>query len=197
MHGSLLTLSMFCRRGTVLLEMFPYAVPSEDYLPYKTMAELPGMDIVYRAWENKDENASKSYPNRKPMLGGINHLPVSERTAIMQSNTVPKHLCCEDPNWLYRIYQDTRVNLDEVVMLISEALSESRTRILTRIADGSSNYYSTQLLPPLVDGIGCLQGVGRNPGSLWIEWEAPWTGAVVDKYSIQIENTVSRVCCLT
>ncbi|KAJ3316060.1 Protein O-linked-mannose beta-1,4-N-acetylglucosaminyltransferase 2 [Boothiomyces sp. JEL0838] len=52
MHGSILVMAMFCRRGTVLVEMFPYAVPSEDYTPYKTMAALPGMDLVYRAWED-------------------------------------------------------------------------------------------------------------------------------------------------
>jgi hypothetical protein len=42
---------MFCRRGTVVIEMFPFAVPSEHYTPYKTMSELPGMDLIYRAWE--------------------------------------------------------------------------------------------------------------------------------------------------
>ncbi|KAJ3276861.1 Protein O-linked-mannose beta-1,4-N-acetylglucosaminyltransferase 2 [Terramyces sp. JEL0728] len=52
MHGSILVMAMFCRRGTVLIELFPYAVPSEDYTPYKTMANLPGMDLVYRAWED-------------------------------------------------------------------------------------------------------------------------------------------------
>ncbi|KAJ3116937.1 Protein O-linked-mannose beta-1,4-N-acetylglucosaminyltransferase 2 [Phlyctochytrium bullatum] len=41
---------------TVILEMFPYAVPSENYTPYKTMAELPGMALVYRAWEDTTVN---------------------------------------------------------------------------------------------------------------------------------------------
>jgi protein O-mannose beta-1,4-N-acetylglucosaminyltransferase len=191
MHGSLLTLAMFCRRGTVLLEMFPFGVPSKDYLPYKTLAELTGMDIVYRAWENSDESSSKTYPNREKMKGGIMHLPESERNAIMQSKSVKPHLCCVDPTWLFRIYQDTIVNLDEIVGLLSTGLSESRTRVLSRISDGSYNSYSTQLLPPLVEGIACLAGAGRPKGSLWIEWEESWTGARVEKYSIQIENNVS------
>ena len=37
MHGSILVMAMFCRRGTVVVEMFPYAVPSHHYTPYKTM----------------------------------------------------------------------------------------------------------------------------------------------------------------
>jgi protein O-mannose beta-1,4-N-acetylglucosaminyltransferase len=51
MHGSILVMAMFCRRGTVFIEMFPFAVPSEHYTPYKTMSNLPGMDLVYTAWE--------------------------------------------------------------------------------------------------------------------------------------------------
>lgn len=175
----------------MFLEMFPFGVPSNNYLPYKTMAELPGMDIVYRAWENRDESASIPHPDRAKLAGGLNHLPASDRQLIMQTKTVKPHLCCEDPTWLYRIYQDTLVNLKEVEVLISEALTESRKRILSHIADGSFNSYSTQLLPPLVDGIACLAAEGRPPGSLWIEWNEPWNGAFVEKYSIQIEKTVS------
>jgi protein O-mannose beta-1,4-N-acetylglucosaminyltransferase len=51
MHGSILVMAMFCRRGTVFIEMFPFAVPSEHYTPYRTMSNLVGMDLVYRAWE--------------------------------------------------------------------------------------------------------------------------------------------------
>jgi protein O-mannose beta-1,4-N-acetylglucosaminyltransferase len=50
MHGSILIMGMFCRRGTILLEMFPLGVPSERYTPYKTMANLKGMDLIYKVW---------------------------------------------------------------------------------------------------------------------------------------------------
>lgn len=189
MHGSLLALTMFCRRGTVFLEMFPYAVPSSDYLPFKTMAQLPGMDLVYRAWENKDESASKSFPDRKKHFGGLMHLPEAERSSIMQSKMVKPHLCCSDPTWLYRIYQDTLVNVEEIQKLIHEGLEESRTRVLSPIAEGSYNPDSTELLPPQVQGISCLSSKDRPAGALWIQWDAPWNGAAVEKYSIQISST--------
>lgn len=51
MHGSILVMAMFCRRGTVFIEMYPFAVPGDHYTPYKTMSHLSGMDLVYRAWE--------------------------------------------------------------------------------------------------------------------------------------------------
>ena len=55
MHGSMLIMAMFCRPGTVVIEMFPYAVPSAHYTPYKSMSELPGIDLAYRAWEVIEE----------------------------------------------------------------------------------------------------------------------------------------------
>ena len=51
MHGSIMIMGMFCRRGTIVIEMYPFAVPSNHYTPYRTMANLPNMDLVYRAWE--------------------------------------------------------------------------------------------------------------------------------------------------
>lgn len=51
MHGSILSMIMFCRPGAIVVEMFPYAVPSVNYTPYKTVAEMDGMDLVYFAWE--------------------------------------------------------------------------------------------------------------------------------------------------
>ena len=51
MHGSILVMTIFCRRGTVVVEMFPFAVPSKDYTPYKSLAELHGMNLIYRTWE--------------------------------------------------------------------------------------------------------------------------------------------------
>ena len=43
MHGSILILVMFMPRGSLLVELFPFAVPADNYTPYKTMASLPGM----------------------------------------------------------------------------------------------------------------------------------------------------------
>lgn len=50
MHGSILAMIMFCKPGTVILELFPFAVPPENYTPYKTLSKLKGMDLIYRSW---------------------------------------------------------------------------------------------------------------------------------------------------
>lgn len=50
MHGSILAMIMFCKIGTVIIEMYPFAVPSDNYTPYKTLSGLDGMNLIYRAW---------------------------------------------------------------------------------------------------------------------------------------------------
>ncbi|KAJ3196128.1 Protein O-linked-mannose beta-1,4-N-acetylglucosaminyltransferase 2 [Dinochytrium kinnereticum] len=179
---------MFCRRGTVMIEMFPYAVPSDHYTPYKTMSELPGMALIYRAWENKHPNTSITHDDEDPMLGGIAHLPEKEQEEIRTSNTVPQHVCCTNPYWLYRIYQDTIINLEEVTNMIAEALKESRA-MLRSIR--KKNWEEVNLLPPVVaiSDIRCLEGNDRKPGTLWAGWEGPWTGATVEKWVVKVIDT--------
>jgi len=50
MHGSILILNMFLPRNALSVELYPYAVPPENYTPYRTMAHLPGMELKYVAW---------------------------------------------------------------------------------------------------------------------------------------------------
>lgn len=70
------------------------------------------MGLKYVAWENKWEFNSIAFPEREAGLGGIDHLPPTQRDQIASSATVPLHKCCSDPTWLYRIYQDTIVDLE-------------------------------------------------------------------------------------
>ncbi|KAJ3189825.1 Protein O-linked-mannose beta-1,4-N-acetylglucosaminyltransferase 2 [Gaertneriomyces sp. JEL0708] len=183
MHGSMMIMTMFCRRGTAVIEMFPFGVPSENYTPYRTLASLPGMELSYRAWEQTDESQCVPRPENHKLLGGIAHLTKEKQAEVVATKRVPKHICCDNPFWLYRIYQDTNVNSTEVITLIEDALEES-AEILS--AARSINYEATDILPPLVTKIICLDGPKRLPGELWAEWKQPWTGAKVDKWNILI-----------
>jgi protein O-mannose beta-1,4-N-acetylglucosaminyltransferase len=58
LHGSILIMGMFLPPGSILVELFPYAIPSENYTPYRTMCQLPGMNIIYKAWEVNKEDPS-------------------------------------------------------------------------------------------------------------------------------------------
>lgn len=52
--------------------------------------------------------------------GGLTHLPLAEQRKIITARWVEPHLCCENPAWLYRIYSDTIVDVDQVVGLAKE-----------------------------------------------------------------------------
>ena len=62
-------------------------------------------------------------------MGGIAHLPIEEQQKIKDTKTVPPHICCEDPYWLFRIYQDTIVHTQEVEDIIESALKESSEKM--------------------------------------------------------------------
>ncbi|KAI8902033.1 hypothetical protein BC833DRAFT_617013 [Globomyces pollinis-pini] len=189
MHGSILVMAMFCRRGTVLIEMYPYAVPSDHYTPYKTMSNLHGMDLVYRAWENKHISNSVAHPDRHELHGGINHLSKQVQEEVINTHTVPQHKCCKSPFWLYRIYQDTIVDINELSALIDDALHESRTVVLKRLRS-TDNMFKADITPSPVKTITCLhdEGNGRPSGTLWAEWEPAWTGYQVDKWNVLVNN---------
>ncbi|KAJ3333500.1 Protein O-linked-mannose beta-1,4-N-acetylglucosaminyltransferase 2, partial [Kappamyces sp. JEL0680] len=72
---------------------------------------------------------------------------------VLNTTTVPRHKCCSSPYWLYRIYQDTKVNIPEVISTINDGLVESRTKVLPRLHDVSPR---NAVLPPPTIGLDCL-----------------------------------------
>jgi protein O-mannose beta-1,4-N-acetylglucosaminyltransferase len=188
MHGSILMMIMFCRRGTVIVEMFPFGVPSAHYTPYKTLSELTGMNLVYRAWENKQEENSVGHPEYHELLGGFGQLSEAKKKEVLETKTVPEHICCSSPFWLYRIYQDTQVNLQEVGNTIEEAVTFSRREILSSLYE--TNYDAPNFIKPsTVMNASCIDGSKRQPGEIWARWDSPWNNAKVDQWNIFILNS--------
>lgn len=74
MHGAQLVLSMFLPVNAVVIELFPLGIPSHDYTPYKTLASIDGMELIYRAWENMERAKSVAFPDRDPLLGKSHYL---------------------------------------------------------------------------------------------------------------------------
>ncbi|XP_054869843.1 protein O-linked-mannose beta-1,4-N-acetylglucosaminyltransferase 2 isoform X2 [Amphiprion ocellaris] len=122
MHGAQLITSLFLPRGAVVVELFPFAVNPEQYTPYKTLASLPGMDLHYVSWRNMKEENTVTHPDRPWEQGGIAHLEKDEQVRILASKDVPRHLCCRNPEWLFRIYQDTLVDIPSFLEVLKEAM---------------------------------------------------------------------------
>ena len=168
MHGSSLILSMFLKPKSILVELFPYAVNPSHYTPYKTLLDISGMQIVYKAWQNMDKNSSLGFPNRDKIEGGISHLSLDEQKEIMDQSEVPLHLCCDNASWLYHIYQDTIVDVQEVANLCESALIEAKN---IKVKSKYHNLVLGSVTKLTCDTSRCLNG----KSSLNLRWKQPWS----------------------
>ena len=198
MHGSALILGMFLPPGALLVELFPYRVPADNYTPYKTMTKIRGMRLTYKSWTNYHPEKSIAHPNRTADVGGIAHLPVEDQKRIMDLGSVPPHLCCKDPVWLFRIYQDTIVEINELLRVIDEGLTESHDIIV----DKKPLY---QVAPAGVENLYC-ETIQRTEGEeivhdLKVSWSQPWNNVPAPEYGLWVhqifQELVSNTTSLT
>lgn len=174
MHGSLLVLSMFLPPGALLVELFPYAINPEHYTPYKTLAGLASLH--YHSWRNFDLERTVTHPDRPRELGGIAHLSAEAQARIIASQEVPLHLCCSDPEWLFRIYQDTHVDVEAVVQIAAEYQA-----IPAEI--NPQSMLSEKILPSHVMDMSCEAELL----SLTLAFSEPWNLQYLDFESVQYE----------
>jgi protein O-mannose beta-1,4-N-acetylglucosaminyltransferase len=177
MHGSLLIMSMFMKPGSVLIEMYPFAVPAENYTPYKTLCNLPGYNIIYKYWTNRYSNNNFMHPDRPQEAGGIKHLPAETVLKIIKTETVPSHLCCSDPYWLFRIYQDTLVKIDEILSLVKASLEESN-----KLPSPGSDL--TVMEASSVTQVQCASRRVDGVKKVIVTWGLPWNRVHPDYYLI-------------
>ncbi|MBN3278641.1 PMGT2 acetylglucosaminyltransferase, partial [Polyodon spathula] len=167
MHGAQLITSVFLPRGAVVVEIFPYAVNPDHYTPYKTLASLPGIDLQYVAWQNTNEENSVAFPDRPWDQGGIAHLEKAEQERIMKSKEVPQHLCCRNPEWLFRIYQDTKVDIPSLIEAIRQTV---KTKLNLKKAKPAIVVHPGKVRDPK-----CQASIqGTSEARLTVSWQIPW-----------------------
>lgn len=169
MHGAQLATALFLPRGAALVELFPYAVNPDHYTPYKTLASLPGMDLHYVAWRNTAPENSVTHPARPWDEGGIAHLDQAEQARILQSREVPRHLCCRNPEWLFRIYQDTKVDIPSLLQAIRRVV-KGRPGPRRQQQQRTASLY-----PGKVREARCQASArGAAEARLSVSWQIPW-----------------------
>lgn len=186
-HGALLVLAMFLKPGAIFIELFPYGIPPDDYTPYRTLATLPGMGIVYRAWRNTLANKTVTHPNWPADFGGIQHLTMYEQQRVETTTEVPRHLCCHNPTWLYRIYQDTDVDIQSFRRVLQEAVLERETLAATQSHSRELlDIINSNLLPGKVENLTC-EPLQKERGVM-VSWLDPWNLQVLPSfYFVQFE----------
>lgn len=198
LHGSALIFGIFLPPGAVLVELFPFAVPPQNYTPYKTMTQLPGMRITYKAWKNVHLQNNQPHPDRQPEQGGLLHLSEQDRLSIQNSTTVPPHLCCRDPIWLYRIYQDTIVEIEELISVIDEGLIESSQQFqhtdkhFYTLTPASPDHVECEIRPRFALGSKEAVEAIENPLDMTVRWSKPWNGVSTTKFGIWVHQHFSE-----
>ncbi|TNN02876.1 hypothetical protein fugu_010363 [Takifugu bimaculatus] len=167
MHGAQLITSLFLPPGAVVVELYPFAVNPDQYTPYRTLASLPGMDLHYIPWRNTEEENTVTHPDRPWEQGGIAHLEKEEQERIMASKDVPRHLCCRNPEWLFRIYQDTLVDIPSFLEVLQEGV---KAKPLLKKSKLSSTLHPGRVRDPQ-----CQTSVQTsNEAKLTVSWQIPW-----------------------
>ena len=168
MHGAELVLALFMQPGSTVVELFPYGINPDHYTPYRTLAIIQGLQYI--AWRNMDPHNTQSYPDRSPEQGGISHLSQAIKEEILASVEIPQHLCCNDPYWLHRIYQDTYVDTDSLELSLSNlTISNKETGTLQQLL----------LYPDIVQKASCL--ISTNEDSS-VEFKIKWLPPLNAKY---------------
>ena len=163
MHGSILVLSMFLRPGSFVIELFPYAINPQHYTPYKTLAKI--MNITYIPWQNKLKTNTVGHPNRTKSEGGIMHLDKEMQRKILNTDEVPRHLCCDNPYWLFRIYQDTTVDISAFTELMKNALQQTNQ-------SQKANYIKKY--PGKIAAVFCDTVESENGVAILVSWKPSW-----------------------
>lgn len=171
-HGSGLVLTMFLPPNAALIELFPFAINPTHFSPYKTLANLKGLHLVYNHWRNVLPNNTITHEDFPLALGGLSHLSAEERQAIVSNyDDIPPHLCCSDPRWLFRIYQDTYVDPVSFEKTIRQTLNDiskmqSQERMFGRL-----------IAPGPVINLKC----SSTNTQVTISWDYPWNCKYAEK----------------
>lgn len=183
MHGACLILSLFLPPSSSLIELWPFGLDPSIVPVYKTICEIKEID--YHSWVNEDIENTILHPEYPTFYGGIENWNSENYTNLLLKlslNNLKNILCCNDPEWLFRIYQDTIVNVYVNNNLKSTLIQNIIDSILINFFK-SNKSLSENLIPDSqrylsqVENVTCSQNYSRKDPSvimLIVKWTEPW-----------------------
>ncbi|KAK7070959.1 hypothetical protein SK128_008478 [Halocaridina rubra] len=186
-HGSALILGMFLPQGSVLVEIWPLGIDPIAAPVIRTMCEIEGFDVVYVPWVNRDIENTIYHPEYPQFYGGLSHLPLENQKDIinrLQENDLVSLECCDNTEWLFRIYQDTKVNInvagnlqsDSILGVIADGLNEAKELLTYRKSKKykKSPLVDDMLFPGKIHSFNCYLKTSETSTTLYSIWQAPW-----------------------
>ncbi|GFU32801.1 protein O-linked-mannose beta-1,4-N-acetylglucosaminyltransferase 2 [Nephila pilipes] len=196
MHGSLMILSIFLKPHSIVIELFPYGIDPDISTPYKTLCDLSDLRLFYRVWKNDLESNSYPHPEYPPNLGGISHLSSKEQEYI-QNSFVKPFLCCDNPPWLYRIYQDTVVDPQSFGTLLQDAFQDIKKVPITElyhksVIEDNSQSSKYHLHPGEVQNAFCNIS-NKSKAILALVWDEPWNLKFMNAVNVDYEIWLQEI----
>ncbi|CAL4199033.1 unnamed protein product, partial [Meganyctiphanes norvegica] len=199
MHGSALILGIFLSKDSVLIELWPYGVNPSAATVIRTLCSIKG--ITYASWVNYDFQNTIPHPEYPPHYGGLNHLPKPLQEKILrelQTSELSSVICCDNPNWLFRIYQDTEVLIETKLKghkseyfqkVVLKSLKQSEIHM-----NKNFNKVLKLMFPSKVISLNCHITKSTNQRLQYIQWQAPWNlqhlGCIDISYEVTQQNMV-------
>ncbi|KAK6623961.1 hypothetical protein RUM44_010817 [Polyplax serrata] len=125
-HGAEMIFSIFSKSELIVVELFPFGIQPEYVSFLKPISELQNSQLIYFSWKNKNKNNSVAHPDAHPLFGGINHLNENAQRQIKSTQVVPPVECCNNPIYMYHMYQDTLVD-EEFQEFLQSSLHQFNT----------------------------------------------------------------------
>ena len=172
--------ALFLPPGSGVMEIFPYALGPDTQGLTKYLAQLRGGQVAYGSWTNRDKEKSTGFPHRDPDEGGIWHLEKDVQDGILSMEAVTVSdgdaFADQDPAYLYRLNQQTRVDLPGMRKDLADLLG--RMKQAQEDVDGGSKAeqeFDDWLIPSKVHGIRCRVEAGKEGASAQVEvtWKPP------------------------
>lgn len=150
MHGAGLIVSIFLPKHSNIIELYPYKINSSYYTPYKHLASI--YDLNYFSWTNK--NSSNNFYN-------FNYLTEDIKNRVYDDQEVERSKCCDEPYFLFRIYQDTVVD--------GEKLDQLLLKVKNQETFETADHFEP-IFPSKVE-INCSRS---NRTKMILNWSRPW-----------------------
>ena len=121
-HGALLASAIFMPKGSMLVEIMPFAVSNTVMGYYKTLGNFPTLGLHYRGMMSAggDEHG----PWDQERVNCLDVLPPSYQQGVKSNSSIPNFPCCFNIFWHYRSGQDVEADIPFVIRSLKEMMLE-------------------------------------------------------------------------
>jgi len=110
-HGAEMIFPLLMPQNSLVIEIIPFGLHPDLISFLKPLADYNVSAFRYFSWTNDNRHLSIPPPYDSHYLqGGLGHLSEEEQKRIKSLKKIKEVFCCQDPAFLYFMYQDTVID---------------------------------------------------------------------------------------